>query len=212
MSALVSPAVNGRDYMQAFLCIPPTATPPSSSFTLQRHECTSSVASSEVIATDQALHDPQVRTITLFGSRLTLAPPPAHHHMIQHHEPYDPRHTNKLLPKFEGTTGRTKASANETIKVGMDGVPFVRKVSLTNLQGYQDLALHLDKLFQFEKNKLQSILAILCEKPRQLSLKELQNVHCILTYKDNDGDWMLVGDTPWELFIQSARRLHIIKQ
>lgn len=30
-------------------------------------------------------------------------------------------------------------------------------------------------------------------------------------YEDKDGDWMLVGDVPWEMFISSCKRLRIMK-
>lgn len=33
----------------------------------------------------------------------------------------------------------------------------------------------------------------------------------VLTYEDKDGDWMLVGDVPWEMFIDSCKRLRIMK-
>ncbi|RDX63544.1 Auxin-induced protein AUX28 [Mucuna pruriens] len=31
------------------------------------------------------------------------------------------------------------------------------------------------------------------------------------TYEDRDGDWMLVGDVPWEMFVESCKRLRIMK-
>lgn len=31
------------------------------------------------------------------------------------------------------------------------------------------------------------------------------------TYEDKDGDWMLVGDVPWNMFIVSCKRLRIMK-
>ncbi|KAK4408111.1 Auxin-induced protein 22E [Sesamum angolense] len=31
------------------------------------------------------------------------------------------------------------------------------------------------------------------------------------TYEDKDGDWMLVGDVPWDMFITSCKRLRIMK-
>nr|AFK46390.1 unknown [Lotus japonicus] len=33
----------------------------------------------------------------------------------------------------------------------------------------------------------------------------------VLTYEDKDGDWMLVGDVPWKMFIDTCRRLRIMK-
>lgn len=31
------------------------------------------------------------------------------------------------------------------------------------------------------------------------------------TYEDKDGDWMLVGDVPWEMFMSSCKKLRIMK-
>nr|GMC87059.1 auxin-responsive protein IAA16-like [Ipomoea batatas] len=31
------------------------------------------------------------------------------------------------------------------------------------------------------------------------------------TYEDKDGDWMLVGDVPWNMFVDSCKRLRIMK-
>ncbi|KAL1312139.1 hypothetical protein AAHE18_16G016400 [Arachis hypogaea] len=31
------------------------------------------------------------------------------------------------------------------------------------------------------------------------------------TYEDKDGDWMLVGDVPWDMFTCSCKRLRIVK-
>ncbi|KAF9607642.1 hypothetical protein IFM89_037875 [Coptis chinensis] len=39
----------------------------------------------------------------------------------------------------------------------------------------------------------------------------LHGYECVLTYEDKDGDWMLVGDVPWDMFTDSCRRLRIMK-
>ncbi|KAI8544385.1 hypothetical protein RHMOL_Rhmol08G0292500 [Rhododendron molle] len=31
------------------------------------------------------------------------------------------------------------------------------------------------------------------------------------TYEDRDGDWMLVGDVPWKMFVESCKRLRLMK-
>nr|GMC71196.1 auxin-responsive protein IAA17-like [Ipomoea batatas] len=31
------------------------------------------------------------------------------------------------------------------------------------------------------------------------------------TYEDKDGDWMLVGDVPWKMFVESCKRLRLMK-
>ncbi|KAI3734592.1 hypothetical protein L6452_14063 [Arctium lappa] len=33
----------------------------------------------------------------------------------------------------------------------------------------------------------------------------------VLTYEDKDGDYMLVGDVPWQMFLGSVKRLRIIR-
>ncbi|XP_048428293.1 auxin-responsive protein IAA31 isoform X2 [Pyrus x bretschneideri] len=33
----------------------------------------------------------------------------------------------------------------------------------------------------------------------------------VLTYQDQDGDWMLVGDVPWEIFLTTVKRLKITR-
>ncbi|KAH9602802.1 hypothetical protein KSS87_009289 [Heliosperma pusillum] len=33
----------------------------------------------------------------------------------------------------------------------------------------------------------------------------------VLTYEDKDGDWMLVGDVPWGMFVTSVKRLKIMR-
>ncbi|GFY98364.1 indoleacetic acid-induced protein 8 [Actinidia rufa] len=39
----------------------------------------------------------------------------------------------------------------------------------------------------------------------------LHGAEYVLTYEDKDGDWMLVGDVPWEMFTGSCKRLRIMK-
>ncbi|BBH10131.1 Leucine-rich repeat transmembrane protein kinase family protein [Prunus dulcis] len=33
----------------------------------------------------------------------------------------------------------------------------------------------------------------------------------VLTYEDKDGDWMLVGDVPWGMFLGTVKRLRIMR-
>ncbi|KAJ6737390.1 AUXIN-RESPONSIVE PROTEIN IAA17, partial [Salix viminalis] len=39
----------------------------------------------------------------------------------------------------------------------------------------------------------------------------LNSSEYVSTYEDKDGDWMLVGDVPWEMFVDSCKRLRIMK-
>ncbi|TKY48128.1 Auxin-induced protein 22A [Spatholobus suberectus] len=96
---------------------------------------------------------------------------------------------------------RKKNSVNETkmyVKVSMDGAPFLRKIDLGMHKGYSELALALEKFFG-------------CYGIGE-ALKDADNAEHVPIYEDKDGDWMLVGDVPWEMFIESCKRLRIMKR
>ncbi|BAT98536.1 hypothetical protein LR48_Vigan406s014300 [Vigna angularis] len=97
---------------------------------------------------------------------------------------------------------RKKNSVNEAskmyVKVSMDGAPFLRKMDLGMHKGYSDLAFALEKLFG-------------CYGIVE-ALKNAENGEHVPIYEDKDGDWMLVGDVPWEMFMESCKRLRIMKR
>ncbi|XP_061338538.1 auxin-induced protein AUX22-like [Gastrolobium bilobum] len=97
---------------------------------------------------------------------------------------------------------RKKNSMNEAskmyVKVSMDGAPFLRKIDLGMHKGYSELALALEMLFT-------------CYGIGE-ALKDADNSEHVPIYEDKDGDWMLVGDVPWEMFIESCKRLRIMKR
>ncbi|KAE9585878.1 hypothetical protein Lal_00009886 [Lupinus albus] len=99
------------------------------------------------------------------------------------------------------------------VKVSMDGAPYLRKVDLKIYRNYMELSHALEKMFTcFTIGQCNShgvpVKDGLCEN----SLRDLLNgSEYVLTYEDKDGDWMLVGDVPWEMFIDSCRRLRIMK-
>ncbi|KFK43813.1 hypothetical protein AALP_AA1G176600 [Arabis alpina] len=88
---------------------------------------------------------------------------------------------------------RTK---NSYVKVSADGAAVLRKIDLEMYQCYQDLASALQILFG-------------CLINFDDTVKESE---CVPIYEDKDGDWMLVGDVPWEMFIGSCKRLRIMKR
>ncbi|XP_027342228.1 auxin-induced protein 22A-like [Abrus precatorius] len=97
---------------------------------------------------------------------------------------------------------RKKNSMNEAtkmyVKVSMDGAPFLRKIDLAMHKGYSELAFALEKFFG-------------CYGIGE-ALKDADNSEHVPIYEDKDGDWMLVGDVPWEMFIESCKRLRIMKR
>ncbi|XP_016169282.1 auxin-induced protein 22C [Arachis ipaensis] len=88
---------------------------------------------------------------------------------------------------------KKKTSSKMYVKVSMDGAPFLRKIDLAMHKDYSDLAFALDNLF--------ASYGIDAENCEQVPI-----------YEDKDGDWMLVGDVPWEMFIESCKRLRIMKR
>ncbi|CAH9066438.1 unnamed protein product [Cuscuta europaea] len=84
---------------------------------------------------------------------------------------------------FNGKSG----SSCLYVKVSMDGAPYLRKVDLKNFRSYKDLSMALKNMFSFF------------------------TVEYVLTFEDKDGDWMLVGDLPWEMFVDACKRLRIMK-
>ncbi|XP_022997180.1 auxin-responsive protein IAA8-like isoform X1 [Cucurbita maxima] len=99
------------------------------------------------------------------------------------------------------------------VKVSMDGAPYLRKVDLRNYSAYQKLSSALEKMFScFTIGQYGAHGALGMEKMSESKLKDLlHGSEYVLTYEDKDGDWMLVGDVPWEMFINSCKRLRIMK-
>ncbi|KAG8491913.1 hypothetical protein CXB51_015251 [Gossypium anomalum] len=86
------------------------------------------------------------------------------------------------------------------VKVSMDGAPYLRKVDLKNYTKYQELSSALEKMFScFTIGQYGSHGTSGRELLSESKLKDLlHGSEYVLTYEDKDGDWMLVGDVPWE--------------
>ncbi|KAF5195948.1 Auxin-responsive protein [Thalictrum thalictroides] len=99
------------------------------------------------------------------------------------------------------------------VKVSMDGAPYLRKVDLKTYSAYPDLSSALEKMFScFTIGQCGSHGAPGREVLSESKLRDLlHGSEYVLTYEDKDGDWMLVGDVPWEMFINSCKRLRIMK-
>lgn len=78
------------------------------------------------------------------------------------------------------------------VKVSMDGAPYLRKIDLKFYKNYFDLVKALEGMFN-------------CTIGKQGADEYAP------TYEDKDGDWMLVGDVPWEMFASSCKRMRIMK-
>ncbi|KAI3938499.1 hypothetical protein MKW92_028076 [Papaver armeniacum] len=99
------------------------------------------------------------------------------------------------------------------VKVSMDGAPYLRKVDLKTYCNYVELFSGLEKMFscftigQCGSDGVPGKDVLSGSKLMDL----LHGSQHVLAYEDRDDDWMLVGDVPWEMFINSCKRLRIMK-
>ncbi|KAL1537024.1 Auxin-induced protein 22D [Salvia divinorum] len=84
------------------------------------------------------------------------------------------------------------------VKVSMDGAPYLRKIDVKLYNNYSDLVKALESMFK-------------CRMGAYLEREGYKGSEYRPTYEDKDGDWMLAGDVPWEMFINSCKRLKIMK-
>ncbi|KAL5561799.1 hypothetical protein UlMin_031546 [Ulmus minor] len=84
------------------------------------------------------------------------------------------------------------------VKVSVDGAPYLRKIDLRVYKSYPELLKNLENMFKLTIGNY--------------SEREGYNgSEFAPTYEDKDGDWMLVGDVPWEMFVSSCKRMRIMK-
>ncbi|ESQ56147.1 hypothetical protein EUTSA_v10026385mg [Eutrema salsugineum] len=85
------------------------------------------------------------------------------------------------------------------VKVSMDGAPYLRKIDLKMYKNYPELLKALENMFKFTIG--------------EYSEREgYKGSGFVPTYEDKDGDWMLVGDVPWDMFSSSCQKLRIMKR
>ncbi|KAI5083233.1 hypothetical protein GOP47_0002976 [Adiantum capillus-veneris] len=94
-----------------------------------------------------------------------------------------------------GTEPDVQAAAY--VKVNMDGIPIGRKVDLTAYNNYDELLSALEGMFY--------------SPPIGEGVCFLHARDFVLTYEDKEGDWMLVGDVPWGMFVDTVKRLRITR-
>ncbi|RDX71959.1 Auxin-induced protein AUX28 [Mucuna pruriens] len=94
--------------------------------------------------------------------------------------------------------GEKSGGNNNFVKVSMDGAPYLRKVDLKLYKSYQELSDALAKMFSsFTIGKCGSEgMKDFMNETKLIDL--LNGSDYVPTYQDKDGDWMLVGDVPWE--------------
>ncbi|ONM09069.1 Aux/IAA-transcription factor4 [Zea mays] len=98
----------------------------------------------------------------------------------------------------------TAGNGSAFVKVSMDGAPYLRKVDLKMYNSYTELSVALKKMFSTFTTSGNNMNEGKLVDP-------VSGADVVTTYEDKDGDWMLVGDVPWEMFVESCRRLRIMK-
>ena len=101
------------------------------------------------------------------------------------------------------------------VKINMDGVPIGRKVDLKTYDSYEKLSSAVEDLFLglLEAQKDISANASLKDEETKQAFTGLLDGtgEYTLVYEDNEGDRMLVGDVPWEMFVSTVKRLRVLK-
>ncbi|XP_050205601.1 auxin-responsive protein IAA11 isoform X2 [Mercurialis annua] len=110
----------------------------------------------------------------------------------------------------------SKARTSLFVKVNMDGIPIGRKVDLSSHGCYEALAQTLEDMFLRPAPTINAIRSsapehnIMVDGTRRPKLLDGSS-DFVLTYEDKEGDWMLVGDVPWGMFLTSVKRLRIMR-
>ncbi|KAE8658249.1 hypothetical protein F3Y22_tig00116973pilonHSYRG00044 [Hibiscus syriacus] len=104
------------------------------------------------------------------------------HHRHHHHQ-------NKRAAEIGNGNGRPIY-----VKVKMEGVPIARKIDPRHYHSYHQLTNSL--ITMFTQNTT-------CGE-------DDYNTSYTLTYQDNEGDWLIAGDIPWQSFIRTVQRLKIL--
>ncbi|KAL4341405.1 hypothetical protein GQ457_08G022020 [Hibiscus cannabinus] len=84
------------------------------------------------------------------------------------------------------------------VKVYMEGIPIGRKLDLLAHESYYDLIRTLEHMFHTN----------IIWAEAEVDGDNCEKYH-VLTYEDKEGDCMMVGDVPWEMFLSAVRRLKI---
>ncbi|KAL6568102.1 Iaa15p [Orobanche hederae] len=89
------------------------------------------------------------------------------------------------------------------VKVAVDGAPYLRKVDLEIYTGYKDLLAAFEDMFT---------CLTMCDVLNERKMMDCGNgAQYVPTYEDKDGDWMLVGDVPWKMFVETCKRVRLMK-
>lgn len=114
-----------------------------------------------------------------------------------------------LLRKALAGEGNDCNDATFFVKVYMEGIPIGRKLDLYAHDGYHALIRTLDHMFGTTILCKSQIFVLMYSSQSETIIDSFQagaevdgachSEKChVLTYEDKEGDWMMVGDVPWE--------------
>ncbi|GMI69517.1 indole-3-acetic acid inducible 30 [Hibiscus trionum] len=106
----------------------------------------------------------------------------------------------KMCRQVFGEEENECKSATFFVKVYMEGIPIGRKLDLLAHDNYYDLIRTLQHMFNTN----------IIWAEAEVDGDHYEKYH-VLTYEDKEGDWMMIGDVPWEMFLSAVRRLKISK-
>ncbi|KAL5558631.1 hypothetical protein UlMin_034842 [Ulmus minor] len=123
---------------------------------------------------------------------------------------------NEIAVEEGSGVGKSQESKNHMfVKINMEGVPIGRKVDLKAYDSYEKLSYAIDELFRGLLEAQRDYSGSKSEKT--INTKETTdsfratNGEYTLVYEDNEGDRVLVGDVPWQMFVSTAKRLRVLK-
>ncbi|CAH8336683.1 unnamed protein product [Eruca vesicaria subsp. sativa] len=114
-----------------------------------------------------------------------------------------------VMVSCQKTSGGTETAV--FVKVSMDGAPYLRKVDLKMYKSYDELSNALSNMFSsFTMGKNGGEEGMI-DFMNQRNMDLVNTWDYVPSYEDKDGDWMLVGDVPWPMFVDTCKRLRLMK-
>ncbi|KAJ1259757.1 hypothetical protein BS78_10G180800 [Paspalum vaginatum] len=165
----------------------------------------SSAASPAVSGLD---YDDTALTLALPGSSSAAADPAAADRKRAAHADHDddkppsPKARAVGWPPVRAYRRNALRDEAKLVKVAVDGAPYLRKVDLAAHDGYAALLRALHAMFAS---------CLRADGPGRRLVDAATGAEYVPTYEDKDGDWMLVGDVPFKMFVDSCKRIRLMK-
>ncbi|AQK82397.1 IAA23-auxin-responsive Aux/IAA family member [Zea mays] len=159
---------------------------------------TNSAASPAVSGLD---YDDTALTLALPGSSAEPAADRKRAH-ADHDKPPSPKARAVGWPPVRAYRRNALRDEARLVKVAVDGAPYLRKVDLAAHDGYAALLRALHGMFAS---------CLVAGAGADGAGRIDTAAEYMPTYEDKDGDWMLVGDVPFKMFVDSCKRIRLMK-